>query len=35
MITLAIVGILCAGLIGFVAGVVWQSDNRPDNEDYE
>ena len=35
MITLAIVGMVLAGLIGFVAGVVYQSDNGPDNEDYE
>ena len=33
MITLAIVGILCAGLIGFVAGVVYQSDNGPDYDE--
>jgi hypothetical protein len=35
MITLAIVGILLAGLIGFVAGVVWQSDKGPDYDDHE
>lgn len=33
MITLAIVGMLCAGLIGFVAGVVYQSDNGPDYDE--
>lgn len=33
MITLAIVGILLAGLIGFVAGVVYQSDNGPDYDE--
>lgn len=35
MITLAIIGILLAGLIGFVAGVVYQSDNGPDYDDHE
>jgi hypothetical protein len=33
MITLAIVGMLLAGLIGFVAGVVYQSDNGPDYDE--
>jgi hypothetical protein len=33
MITLAIIGILLAGLIGFVAGVVYQSDNGPDYDE--
>ena len=33
MITLAIVGILLAGLIGFVAGVVFQSDKGPDYDE--
>lgn len=35
MTTLAIVGILLAGLIGFVIGVVYQSDKGPDYDDYE
>ncbi len=35
MTTLAIVGILLAGLIGFVVGVVYQSDNGPDYDDHE
>jgi len=35
VITLAIVGILCAGLIGFVVGVVWQSDKGCDFDDHE
>jgi hypothetical protein len=33
--TLLIAAIALSALIGFVAGVVWQSDNGPDNEDYE
>lgn len=33
MITLAIVGMFLAGLIGFVAGVVYQSDNGPDYDE--
>jgi|DEB0MinimDraft_3_1074331.scaffolds.fasta_scaffold800555_2 hypothetical protein len=33
MITLAIVGMLLAGLIGFVVGVVYQSDNGPDYDE--
>lgn len=32
--TLLIAAIALSALIGFVAGVVWQSDNGPDN-DYE
>ena len=35
MITLAIVGMLCAGLIGFVAGVIYQADKGPDYDDHE
>ena len=33
--TLLLAAIALSALIGFVAGVVWQSDNGPDNEDYE
>jgi hypothetical protein len=33
MTTLAIVGMLLAGLIGFVVGVVYQSDNGPDYDE--
>lgn len=33
MTTLAITGILLAGLIGFVIGVVYQSDNGPDYDE--
>ena len=33
MITIAIIGILLAGLIGFVIGVVYQSDNGPDYDE--
>jgi preprotein translocase subunit Sss1 len=33
MTTLVIIGILLAGLIGFVAGVVYQSDNGPDYDE--
>lgn len=33
MITLAIVGMCLAGLIGFVAGVVYQSDKGPDYDE--
>ena len=33
MTTLAIVGMLLAGLIGFVIGVVYQSDNGPDYDE--
>jgi hypothetical protein len=35
MIILAILGMLLAGLLGFVIGVVSQSDNGPDYDDYE
>lgn len=33
MVTLAIVGMVLAGLIGFVIGVVYQSDNGPDYDE--
>ena len=33
MTTLAIIGILIAGIIGFVIGVVYQSDNGPDYDE--
>ena len=33
MTTLAIIGILLAGIIGFVIGVVYQSDNGPDYDE--
>ena len=35
MITLAIVGMAIAGLIGFAIGVVSQSKNGPDYDEYE
>lgn len=33
--TLLLAAIAISALIGFVIGVVYQSDNGPDNEDYE
>jgi hypothetical protein len=35
MITLIIVGMGFAAIIGFIIGVVWQSDKGPDREDWE
>jgi hypothetical protein len=35
MIALAIVGIVLAGLLGFAIGVVSQSKNGPDYDEYE
>jgi preprotein translocase subunit Sss1 len=35
MTTVLVVGILLAGLIGFMVGVIYQADKGPDYDDHE
>jgi hypothetical protein len=35
MITLVLVGMGVAAIIGFIAGIVYQADKGPDREDWE